>query len=188
MSRRYSQWDWSAMRYNYFVGSEPSDPGGFAALRGIRFDAPPPKDGGVLGVDIDSVLRPLPAGVRFLGVGPRAIGEVVRSTRGIVSKSPRRSGLGSAGEAVIEPLLEEMVAASGGTKTHPGVTIEALDHPPFAVALTTGLALGFSLGRSFGSTGRVVAWTVAGIFGLMAAGARRKAFLQMQGIKGRDAA
>jgi hypothetical protein len=177
------------MRYNYFVGSEPADPGGFAQLRGIRFDVPPAKDGGQLGVDIDSVLRPLPKGARFLGVGVKAIGEVVRSTRGLPrSRTTSRAGLGSPGEAVIEPLLDEMVASSGGTKTHPGVTIEALDHPPFAVALLTGLGLGFSLGRSFNSTGRVIAWTVAGIFGLMSAGARRKAFLQMQGAKGRDAA
>ena len=190
MRRRYSQWDWSAMRYNYFEGPEPADPGGFEQLRGVRQEEPPRHDGGVLGVDIDAVLRPLPSSARLLGVGPLAIGEVVRSTRAkpnrLAPPAHRRGavGLGVVGaEELLDTALDSMVAATGGTQVHPGITVQALDHPPFAVAATSGFLLGFGLGRAFGDRGRVFAWGVAALFGLMAAGARRKAFVAMVGPK-----
>jgi len=176
--RRYSQWDWGNMRYNYYVGSEVADPGGYQQLRGIRHEVPPRNDGGVVGLDLDQVLRPLPADARFIGTGTQAIGELVRSMRP-TTRPTRAAGLGTSPDVVLEPMLDEMVAASGGTNTHPGVTVEALDHLPTAVAVTAGLSLGFGLGRSFGNGGRVFAWGVAALLGLMAAGARRKAFLQM---------
>lgn len=182
MRRRYSQWDWGEMRFNYYEGNGLADPGGFARLRGIRQDTPPSKDGGLMGVDVDAVLRPLPPGSRFLGTGTKAIGEVVKSTRsgGSTRRLAGLSGVG-AGVDVIDPLLDEMAAASGGSKSHPGVTVEALDHPPFAVATLSGMAMGFGLGRAFGSKGKLFAWIAAGLIGLMAAGARRKAFLRLVG-------
>lgn len=177
-ARRYSQWDWGNLRYNYYVGSEAADPGGYQQLRGVRHEVPPRNDGGLVGVDLDQVLRPLPPDARFIGTGTQAVGEIVRSLRPS-SRVRQPSGLGTSPDAIIEPMLDEMVSASGGTNTHPGVTVEALDHLPTAVAVTAGLTLGFGLGRSFGDTGRMFAWGAAAILGLMAAGARRKAFLQM---------
>lgn len=180
MSRIYSQWDWKTLRYNYFVGSEPADPGGFSKLQGIRHDTPPSGRGSFVGVDLDDVLRSLPADARFIGVGDRARGEIVKS-RGVSSPALSRPnrGLGSDGEVLIEPLLDEMAAASGGTKSHPGVTVEALDNPGFAIAVTAGMTLGFGLGRAFGSQGRMWGWLAAGILGLVTAGARREAFVKM---------
>ena len=174
--RTYSQWDWSTMRYNYFTDpTAHADLGGYQQLRGINTENPG-KDGGSVGNDIQSALRPLPKTARPAGSGLDARGELVRP---ITSGSKQPGGLAN---PVIGPVYEQMVEAQGGSSAHPGITIQSLDYPPIIVGVTTGLVAGFGLGRAFGSKARIAGWIFGTVLGLVAAGARREALIRQMKV------
>ena len=175
--RIYSQWDWDALGYRYFEGHGQADHAGYAQLRGTTPALTPTKsDGGKVGFDISDALRPLPSGVRYIGFGVQARGELVRpvggqATRAAAPAQAKGAGLGNADVLLEQVLLDQ-------SKAHPGITLESLDNPPVVVSVMSGIVLGFGLGQVFKNNNKVVLWSFGLLLSLTLAGMRREAYLK----------
>lgn len=174
--RIYSQWDWDALAYRYFEGPGQADLAGYAQLRGTTPALMPPKsDSGKVGFDISDALRPLPAGVRYIGSGTQARGELVRPVGG-QSVKPAATASQSRGLGNADVLFEQVLLNQ--QKMHPGVTIPSLDNPPVVLSVMSGIVIGFGLGQVFKNNNKVVLWSFGLLLSLTLAGMRRDAYLK----------
>jgi hypothetical protein len=175
--RIYSQWDWDALGYRYFEGQGQADRAGYAQLRGTTPALMPTKsDGGKVGFDISDALRPLPSGVRYIGFGVQARGELVRPVGGQATPAAASARAKSAGLGNADVLLEQVLLNQ--QKAHPGITFESLDNPPVVISVMSGLVMGFGLGQVFKNNNKVVLWSFGLLLSLTLAGMRREAYLK----------
>jgi hypothetical protein len=77
----HSVWNWDKVRYDYYESSQKASIGGWNPLTGLGIPSPINKKGSPIGVDIEDALPPLPADAKYVGSGPRAIGQVCRRRR-----------------------------------------------------------------------------------------------------------
>lgn len=80
---KHSVWSWDKVRYDYYVSPYKASVGGWNPLTGLGLPSPSPinKNGSPIGVDIEDALPPLPPNARYVGSGPRAIGQVCRRVK-----------------------------------------------------------------------------------------------------------
>lgn len=174
--RIYSQWDWDALGYRYFEGPGQADVAGYAQLRGTTPALMPTKsDGGVVGFDISDALRPLPSGVRYIGSGTRARGELVRPVGGQAAPASANAN-GGRGLGNADVLLEQVLINQ--QKMHPGITMPSLDNPPVVLSVMSGIVMGFGLGQAFKNNSKVVLWSFGLLLSLTLAGMRRDAYIK----------
>ena len=74
---RCSSWNWGALDYTYHECPGTGSPGGWDPSGGGAGTPPPPRH--PVGVHIEDLLDPLPAGCRVVGRGPLAQGRIVRA-------------------------------------------------------------------------------------------------------------
>ena len=76
-----SQWDWDNLRYDYWRVPGTVSLGGWGRLAGLGTETSAGAADNKVGVDIESVLPPLPVGAVRVGSGVAAVGRVVRPSR-----------------------------------------------------------------------------------------------------------
>jgi len=75
-----SVWDWERLEYDYYRVPTSSNLGGFEQLDGLGISKKPLAKG-VMGIDIEDALPPLPKGSSKVGSGVQAKGRIYRGTK-----------------------------------------------------------------------------------------------------------